>query len=124
MLTHILLLVAAVSACTIIAKLEKSNRLFWMLLVSMLVGYTASGILSYVQNHDDRTQCCISVDNSTQTPTCSFQAMLAEGDGTFIEIKSVGQRNATYINTLYDKKIPVAAHPTDMQNLPFIYDTS
>lgn len=123
MLTHIFLMSLALLVCAGVAKLEKSNRLFWMLLVSMLIGYATAGILSYIED-DNQTQCSISIDNSTQTPTCSFQALLAEGDGTFIEIKSVGQRNAAYIEMLREETIPAFTHPVNMRNPTFIYDTS
>lgn len=123
MLTHIFLISLALLLCAGVAKLEKSNKLFWMLIVSMLIGYAAAGILSYTED-DNRKQCFISTDNSTQTPTCSFQALLAEGDGTFIEIKSVGQRNAAYIELLHEVQIPAFAHPFNMRNPTFIYDTS
>lgn len=123
MLTHAILLAIAVLTCIGIAKIEKSNKLFWMLLVSMLVGYASAGILSAIDTHKDKKQCVIGVDNSTQTPTCSFQAMLAEGDGTFIEIKSVG-KSVNYTEDMYSTDTCSHAQTTDMQNLFLAYDTS
>ena len=123
MLTHAILLTIAILTCVGIAKIEKSNKLFWMLLVSMLVGYASAGILSAIDTHKDKKQCVIGVDNSTQTPTCSFQAMLAEGDGTLIEIKSVG-KSAICTDDTYSMDTYAHAQTTDIQKLFLAYDTS
>lgn len=123
MLTHAILLATAILTCVGIAKIEKSNKLFWMLLVSMLVGYASAGILSAIDTHKDKKQCVIGVDNSTQTPTCSFQAMLAEGDGTRIEIKSVG-KSIIYTDSTSFMDACTYAQTTDMQKLFLAYDTS
>lgn len=123
MITHAILLAIAVLVCIGIAKIEKSNKLFWMLLVSMLIGYASAGILSAVNTQKDKKQCVIGVNNSTQTPTCSFQAMLAEGDGTFIEIKSVG-KGINYAENTTLKDACTNAQTIDVQKQYLVYDTS
>lgn len=123
MLTHVILVALAVLVCIAIARLEKSNKMFWMLLVSMLTGYAAAGVLSVIHKYEDKKQCVISVDNSTQTPTCSFQVLPAEGDGTLIEIKSVGKSNIYAFNA-YTPNTCNNTLTVNMQNQPFVHDTS
>lgn len=120
---HVILLLIAIAVCLGIAKVEKSNKMFWLLLISMLVGYAMAGILSYIDPQDDQQQCVISIDNPTQTSTCSFQALPVEGDDTFTEIKSVGQGEFYTMNTLISK-ISSRAITTNVRDQPFIYDTS
>lgn len=114
------------------ARYNKSNKLFWILLVSLLVGFTGCKMISEC-NATRKSE--VNVKSSTTpmlTPTCSFKALeTKEGEGTFVETKSAGKDTVAVdyninFNLNGDEHSTVLTKPPQLKILKtnFMFDTS
>ena len=115
------------------ARYNKSNKLFWILLVSLLGGFAAKSMVnSAFVDHKSEASYVKSTPAPMLAPTCSFQALKpSEGDGTSVETKPAGKDKAK-VDTIAmldfgeDEHITVLTKPPQLEGLKtnFIFDTS
>lgn len=111
---------AAIVTCVLIARINKSNRLFWVLLLSMLAGFVGGSIATQAQTSNKKEN--ISVVCPMQMSTFSVQALPTENEDTLAMAKSAGQDN---INTdiVFDT-VDFSNNTTNMRDQPYIFDSS
>jgi len=124
---QIMLLVVGAIVCIAIAKLNKSNRLFWACFLSMLAGFVGRAATSNAHVVNETKKCIIKQDlanNPMLTSTCSLQVAPAveECEDTFVETKSTGKDYQIIVfNTVAGHTSSKAIMSRDQ---PFVYDTS
>lgn len=123
-------------ACALgFARYNKSNKLFWILLVCLLGGFTAKSMVDATfVDHKSEASVVKSTYVPTLAPTCSFKALeTEEGDGTFVETKPMG-KDKTKVDTIAmlnlgeDEHLTVLTQPPQLRlkglKTNFIFDTS
>ena len=109
-----------------IARMNKSNKLFWVLLVSMLAGFVGGSIaVRLAKSNTTENTIKKEVNNiPMQTPTCAIQVKsdIEAGEGTLVETKSAGLGifDLNSGNTAYTTKSKVNVK----RSLNFVFDTS
>lgn len=115
------------------ARYNKSNKLFWVLLVGLLGGFTAKSMVnSAFVDHKSEASVVKSAPTPTLAPTCSFEAVKpSEGDGTSAETKPMGKDTVkadtlTSISFGEDEHLNVLTQPPQLEGLKtnFVFDTS
>ena len=104
------------------ARYFKSNRVFWIALLCMLAGFMCGTIASNASVV--KKNQTILYKAPIQTPACSLIGLLPlEGDGTFVETKSVGKALNFIPNTL-SKLRTINSKPRTTRKTNFFYDSS
>lgn len=115
------------------ARYNKSNKLFWILLVSLLGGFAAKSMVnSAFVDHKGEAKVIKSTPTPILAPTCSFRALQpSEGAGTIVETKPVGKDTVkvdtiTKLNSGEDEHLSVLVKPPQIEGLKtnFVFDTS
>lgn len=124
---QIMLLIVGAIVCVTIARVNKSNKLFWACFLSMLAGFVGRAATSNAHVVNETKKCIVKKDlanNPMLTSTCSMQVAPAieEGEDTLAETKSTGK---DYQVIIYNT---VAGHTSSKaimsRDQPFVYDTS
>lgn len=131
-MTSLLLLSISIIIALGFARYNKSNKLFWILLVSLLVGFTGCKMVSSLTTSHKSEANVKSSTTPMLTPTCSFKALeTEEGEGTIVETKSAGKDTVAVdsnikLNFGEDEHITVLTEPPQLKWLKtnFIFDTS
>ena len=120
-------------ACALgFARYNKSNKLFWILLVSLLTGFTGCKMISSAFSDHKSEASVKSTPAPMLAPTCSLQALEpSEGAGTSVETKPAGKDTAV-VDTIAmlsfgeDEHLSVLTEPPQLEGLKtnFIFDTS
>lgn len=75
-MTSLLLLILSIFVALGFARYNKSNKLFWIILVSLLLGFTGKSMVNYAfVDHKSEASTVKASVNPMLTPTCSFQAL-------------------------------------------------
>ena len=114
------------------ARYNSSNKLFWILLVSLLGGFAAKSMVnSAFVDHKSEASTVKSSATPMLAPTCSLQALEpSEGAGTCDETKPAGKDTVVVdtvavLNLGEDEHINVLTKPPrDWLKTNFIFDTS
>ena len=132
-MTSLLMILSSIACALGFARYNKSNKLFWILLVSLLTGFTGCKMISSAfTDHKSETSIVKSTSAPMLAPTCSFQALEpSEGAGTIVETKPVGKDTAkvdTIASTNFgeDEHLSVLTQPPQLEGLKknFMFDTS
>ena len=131
-MTSLLLLILSIFVALGFARYNKSNKLFWIILVSLLLGFTGKSMVNYAfVDHKSEASTVKSSANPMLAPTCSFQALEpSEGAGTCAETKPAGKDTVVVdavaaLNLGEDEHINVLTKPPrDWLKTNFIFDTS
>ena len=94
-MTSLLLLILSIFIALGFARYNKSNKLFWIILVSLLLGFTGKSMVnSAFVDHKSEASTVKSSATPMLAPTCSLQALEpSEGAGTCDEPKPAGKDN-------------------------------
>lgn len=132
-MTSLLMILSSIACALGFARYNKSNKLFWILLVSLLTGFTGCKMVSSAfADHKSETSIVKSTPTPMLAPTCSFQALEpSEGAGTIVETKPVG-KDTVRVDTIAsisfgeDEHLTVLTQPPQLKGLKtnFIFDTS
>lgn len=132
-MTSLLMILSSIAVALGFARYNKSNKLFWILLVGLLGGFTAKSMVnSAFVDHKSEASVVKSAPAPTSAPTCSFEALQpSEGDGTSAETKPMGKDTAkvdtlTSISFGEDEHSNVLTQPPQLEGLKtnFVFDTS
>ena len=132
-MTSLLMILSSIAIALGFARYNKSNKLFWILLVSLLGGFAAKSMVnSAFVDHKSEAKVIKSAYAPILAPTCSFQALQpSEGAGTIVETKPVGKDTAkvdtiTKLNFGEDEHLNVLIKPPQIEGLKtnFVFDTS
>lgn len=132
-MTSLLMILSSIAVALGFARYNKSNKLFWILLVGLLGGFTAKSMVnSAFVDHKSEASVVKSAPAPTLAPTCSFEALKpSEGDGTSVETKPMGKDTAkadtlTSISFGEDEHLNVLTQPPQLEGLKtnFVFDTS
>ena len=95
-MTSLLLLILSIFVALGFARYNKSNKLFWIILVSLLLGFTGKSMVNYAfVDHKSEASTIKSSTAPMLAPTCSFQALEpSEGAGTCVETNPAGRDKA------------------------------
>lgn len=126
------MILASVAIALGFARYNKSNKLFWILLVSLLTGFTGCKMVSSAFTNHKSEASIKSTPAPMLAPTCSFQALEpSEGAGTIVETKPAGKDTAkvdtiAMLNFGEDEHIKVLTNPPQLKGLKtnFVFDTS
>lgn len=131
-MTSLLLLILSIFVALGFARYNKSNKLFWIILVSLLLGFTGKSMVNYAfVDHKSEASTVKSSANPMLAPTCSFQALEpSEGAGTRAETKPAG-KDTVVVDTVAALNLGEGEHikvltkpPRDWLKTNFIFDTS
>ena len=76
-MTSLLLLILSIFVALGFARYNKSNKLFWIILVSLLLGFTGKSMVNYAfVDHESEASTVKSSTTPMLAPTCSFQRAL------------------------------------------------
>ena len=132
-MTSLLMILSSIAIALGFARYNSSNKLFWILLVSLLTGFTGAKMVnSAFVDHESEASYVKSTHAPMLAPTCSFQALKpSEGDGTSVETKPAGKDKAkvdtiAMLNFSEDEHLSVLTKPPQSEGLKtnFIFDTS
>lgn len=132
-MTSLLMILSSIVIALGFARYNKSNKLFWILLVSLLGGFAAKSMVNFAfVDHKSEAKVIKSAYAPILAPTCSFQALQpSEGAGTIVETKPVGKDTAkvdtiTKLNFGEDEHLSVLTKPPQVEGLKtnFVFDTS
>lgn len=131
-MTSLLLLILSIFIALGFARYNKSNKLFWIILVSLLLGFTGKSMVNYAfVDHKSEASTVKSSATPMLAPMCSLQALEpSEGAGTFDETKPAGKDTVVVdtvaaLNFGEDGHIKVLTKPPqDWLKTNFIFDTS
>ena len=131
-MTSLLLLILSIFIALGFARYNKSNKLFWIILVSLLFGFTGKSMVnSAFVDHKSEASTVKSSATPMLAPTCSLQALEpSEGAGTNVETKPAGKDTVVVdtvavLNLGEDEHIKVLTKPPqDWLKTNFIFDTS
>lgn len=95
-----------------LARYNQSNKLFWVLLISLLVGFTGAKMVTYAfSDHESETSVVVP-QTPSQSTSCSFQALPVEGVVTFDEPKAASLVYVEpFINTCLTSVCPIEDKP-------------
>ena len=132
-MTSLIMILASIAVALGFARYNNSNKLFWILLVGLLGGFTAKSMVnSAFVDHKSEASVVKSTYAPMPTPTCSFEALeTKEGAGTSVETKSAG-KDTVKVDTLAsisfgeDEHLSVLTQPPQFEGLKtnFVFDTS
>jgi hypothetical protein len=132
-MTSLLMILASIAIAMGFARYNQSNKLFWILLVSLLVGFTGMKMVnSAFVDHKSEASYVKSTSTPMLAPSCSFKALeTKEGVGTLVETKPAG-KDAVKVDTIAmlnfgeDEHLAVLTEPPQLEGLKtnFIFDTS
>ena len=132
-MTSLLMIFGCIACALGFARYNKSNKLFWILLVSLLGGFTGCKMVgSAFTDHKSESSVIKSTPAPMLAPTCSFKALrTSEGAGTSVETKPAGKDSAV-VDTLAsisfgeDEHLSVLTQPPQLEGLKtnFVFDTS
>ena len=131
-MTSLLLLILSIFIALGFARYNKSNKLFWIILVSLLLGFTGKSMVnSAFVDHKSEASIVKSSATPMLAPTYSLQALEpSEGAGTCDETKPAGKDTVVAdtvaaLNFGEDEHIKVLTKPPqDWLKTNFIFDTS
>ena len=131
-MTSLLLLILSIFIALGFARYNKSNKLFWIILVSLLLGFTGKSMVnSAFVDHKSEASTVKSSATPMLAPTCSLQALEpSEGAGTCDETKPAGKDTVVAdtvaaLNLGEDEHIKALTKPPqDWLKTNFIFDTS
>lgn len=132
-MTSLLMILSSVAVALGFARYNKSNKLFWILLVSLLTGFTGMKMVnSAFVDHKSEASYVKSTSTPMLAPSCSFKAWeTEEGVGTFVEPKPTGKDKVkvdtiAMLNFGEDEHLTVLTQPPQLEELKtnFIFDTS
>lgn len=130
-MTSLLLLILSIFVALGFARYNKSNKLFWIILVSLLLGFTGKSMVNYAFVDHESEASTVKSTAPMLAPTCSFQALEpSEGAGTCAETKPAGKDTVVIdtvavLNLSEDEHINVLTKPPrDWLKTNFIFDTS
>ena len=130
-MTSLLLLILSIFVALGFARYNKSNKLFWIILVSLLLGFTGKSMVNYAFVDHKSEASTVKSTAPMLAPTCSFQALEPlEGAGTCAETKPAGKDTVVIdtvavLNLSEDEHINVLTKPPrDWLKTNFIFDTS
>lgn len=130
-MTSLLMILSSVAVALGFARYNNSNKLFWILLVSLLAGFTGAKMVSSTFTDHKSEASVKSINAPMLAPTCSITALeTEEGAGTIVETKPVGKDTAkidiiTMLNFGEDEHIKVLPKPPqEGLKTNFIFDTS
>ena len=131
-MTSLLLLILSIFVALGFARYNQSNKLFLIILVSLLLGFTGKIMVNYdFVDHESEASTVKSSTTPMLAQTCSFQALEpSEGAGTCAETKPAGKDKAvvdtvTVLNLCEDEPINVLTKPPRAWlKTNFIFDTS
>lgn len=119
----ILYIILGIAASILLARIFKSNTIFWICLSVMLLGFSIGSCAS-TPSVVKKNKCAV-YSTSIQTPSCSvaFPVGNEEGVGTFDETKSVSQMYYYQLGTLKNVQLdsPLSSHN---RGKPHIWDSS
>lgn len=130
-MTSLLMILSSIAIALGFARYNNSNKLFWILLVSLLTGFTGAKMVSSTLSDHKSEASVKSINAPMLAPTCSMTALeTEEGAGTIVETKPTGQ-DSVKIDTItmlsfgeeeYTKVLPKP--PQEGLKTNFIFDTS
>ena len=131
-MTSLLMILVSIACALGFARYNKSNKLFWILLVSLLTGFTGCKMVSSAFADHKSEASVKSTPAPMLAPTCSFWALEApEGAGTCVETKPAGKDTVrvdsiAMLNFGEDGHIEVLTNPPQLEGLKtnFMFDTS
>lgn len=130
-MTSLLLLILSIFVALGFARYNKSNKLFWIILVSLLLGFTCKSMVNSAFVDHKSEASTVKATAPMLAPTCSFQALEpSEGAGTCAETKPAGKDTVvvdtvTMLNLGEDEHLNVLTKPPrDWLKTNFIFDTS
>ena len=130
-MTSLLLLILSIFVALGFARYNKSNKLFWIILVSLLLGFTGKSMVNSAFVDHESEASTVKATAPMLAPTCSFQALEpSEGAGTCAETKPAGKDTivvdtVTMLNLGEDEHLNVLTKPPrDWLKTNFIFDTS
>lgn len=134
-MTSLLMILGSIACALGFARYNKSNKLFWILLVCLLGGFATKNMVnSAFVDHKSEASIVKSTCTPTLAPTCSFKALeTEEGDGTLVEPKPMG-KDKVKVDTIAmlsfgeDEHLSVLTQPPQLRlkglKTNFIFDTS
>lgn len=134
-MTSLLMILGSVACALGFARYNKSNKLFWILLVCLLGGFATKNMVnSAFVGHKSEASIVKSTYVPTLAPTCSFKALeTEEGDGTLVETKPMG-KDKTKVDTIAmlnfgeDEHLTVLTQPPQLRlkglKTDFVFDSS
>lgn len=132
-MTSLLMILASIAIAVGFARYNQSNKLFWILLVSLLTGFTGAKMVSSTfTDHKSEASYVKSTPTPMLAPSCSFKALeTKEGVGTLVETKPTGKDTVkvdtiAMLNLGEDEHLNVLTQPPQLEGLKtnFIFDTS
>lgn len=131
-MTSLLMILSSIAIALGFARYNNSNKLFWILLVSLLTGFTGAKMVSSTLSDHKSEASVKSINAPMLAPTCSMTVLetAEEGAGTIVETKPTGQ-DSVKIDTItmlsfgeeeYTKVLPKP--PQEGLKTNFIFDTS
>ena len=131
-MTSLLMILSSIAVALAFARYNNSNKLFWILLVSLLTGFTGAKMVSSTFTDHKSEASVKSINAPMLALTCSMTALetAEEGAGTIVETKPVGKDKAkidtiAMLNFGEDEHIKVLPKPPqEGLKTNFIFDTS
>lgn len=126
------MILASIACALGFARYNKSNKLFWILLVSLLMGFTGAKMVASAFGGQKSEASVKSTPAPMLAPTCSLKALEpSEGAGTLVETNPAGKDTAfvddfAMLDFGEDGHITVPTQPPQLKGLKtnFVFDTS
>lgn len=131
-MTSLLMILSSIAIALGFARYNNSNKLFWILLVSLLTGFTGAKMVSSTLSDHKSEASVKSINAPMLAPTCSMTVLetAEEGAGTIVETKPTGQ-DSVKIDTITmlsfgEEEYTKVLHKPPQEGLKtnFIFDTS
>ena len=119
------MLILGIIAIFLIARLNKSNKMFWILLMSMLAGFVGGSIASSI-SRDNTKKETVYKQNFTQSSIPVLTAIYSEITGYDTQIfmtKAVG-KNTVYYNSNLAKNTTMNQKVYNTRDQLAFFDTS
>jgi hypothetical protein len=132
-MTSLLMILGSIAIALGFARYNKSNSLFWILLVCLLGGFAGKKMVNEAfADHKSEASYVKFTSTPMLAPTCSFKALeTKEGDGTIVETKPTSKDTVKVdtiakLNLGEDEHSNVLTQPPQLEGLKtnFIFDTS
>lgn len=129
-MVSLIFLILSVIVALGFARYNKSNKLFWICIIGLLMGFTGAKMVASITG-DHKSETTIEQSHAPMLPsTCSLQALQpSEGADTIVETKATGKDTAK-IDTIAcltlgeSGHIKVSTPPPQQLKTNFIFDTS
>lgn len=120
MLTNLLPLAIGLGAVTLLAKVNKNNKMFWIFLVSMLLGFAGGSVSKNYKKFTDKKVGIMQI-NPMQTSTMStiidFDDAMLQDTSTestkYAYVKSAGQDYSLYRDMIPNCNPGITFNPED-----------